>query len=82
METEIENYLRSMLNPLIAYPEKLEVFVHTSGESYIFLEFSVGKEDIGKIIGKEGLTIKAIRKLIDCFSASKKIKIVSIFKTS
>ena len=47
---------------LVDHPEQVEVRSFGGGDR-IRLELSVAKEDMGRIIGKEGRTAKAIRKM-------------------
>ncbi len=64
------------LNDLIAYiakslvdnPEKVEV-KEVSGEQTTVLELKVAPKDLGKIIGKQGKTAKAIRTILGSAAA-------------
>jgi predicted RNA-binding protein YlqC (UPF0109 family) len=51
---------------LVDHPEQIE------GEQILVLELKVVKDDIGKIIGKQGRTARAIRTILS--AASGKIK--------
>jgi len=48
---------------LVDNPEKVEVR-EVAGEQTAVLELKVAQEDLGKIIGKQGKTAKAIRTII------------------
>ena len=48
---------------LVDHPEKVEV-KEIAGERTLLYEIHVGEGDLGKIIGKEGRTAKAIRSII------------------
>jgi predicted RNA-binding protein YlqC (UPF0109 family) len=54
---------------LVDNPDKVSVFEVESGRTSIF-ELTVSKEDIGKVIGKEGRTAKAMRTIVNA-AASK-----------
>ncbi|MBN2254364.1 MAG: KH domain-containing protein [Deltaproteobacteria bacterium] len=54
---------------LVDNPDKVSVFEVESGRTSIF-ELTVSKEDIGKVIGKEGKTAKAMRTIVSA-AASK-----------
>lgn len=64
-----------MLSELIIYiakslvddPDKVEV-EEISGERTVVYELKVGKDDIGKVIGKAGKTAKAIRTIVTAAS--------------
>ena len=60
---------------LVDSPDQVEVR-ETEGEQGPVLELSVSKEDLGKIIGKQGRTARAIRTLLGAVSAKTKKRIV------
>ncbi len=53
---------------LVDNPEKVEVR-EVSGEQTAVLELKVAQEDLGKIIGKQGKTAKAIRTILGAAAA-------------
>jgi predicted RNA-binding protein YlqC (UPF0109 family) len=63
MKELIEYIARS----LVDFPEKVKV-TEINGEKTVVYELRVGQGDLGKIIGKEGRTAKAIRTLITAAS--------------
>ena len=60
---------------LVDSPEQVEVR-EAGGEQGAVLELSVSKEDLGKIIGKQGRTARAIRTLLGAVSAKAKNRVV------
>ncbi len=48
---------------LVDHPDQVEV-KEIAGEKTLIYELRVGQGDIGKVIGKEGRTAKAIRSII------------------
>lgn len=56
-----------IVKQLVDNPEKVRV-KEVKGEQNIILELSTNKEDIGKVIGKQGRTIKALRTLLNAAS--------------
>ena len=52
---------------LVDNPDQVEVS-EVSGEQTSVIELKVAKEDIGKLIGKQGRTAKAIRTIISAAS--------------
>jgi len=56
-----------VVKQLVDNPEKVKV-KEVKGEQNIILELSTAKEDIGKVIGKQGRTIKALRTLLNAAS--------------
>jgi Predicted RNA-binding protein (contains KH domain) len=53
---------------LVDNPEKVEVR-NVVGEQTAVLELKVAQEDLGKIIGKQGKTAKAIRTILSAAAA-------------
>lgn len=58
----MEDYVRAMIEPLVSDKEKFTV-VKTADERGVLLTVNLSPVDMGKIIGKQGATIKAIRLL-------------------
>lgn len=63
----MKELLMRMVKQLVDNPEKVKV-KEIKGEQNIILELSTAKEDIGKVIGKQGRTIKALRTLLNAAS--------------
>jgi len=59
MKELIEHIAKS----LVDYPDKVDV-KEITGQRTVVFELKVGEGDIGKIIGKEGKTAKAIRTIL------------------
>ncbi len=53
---------------LVDRPEEVRVFLEEK-EDVIVLHLSVAKEDLGKIIGRQGRTARALRTLVNAASA-------------
>ena len=60
---------------LVDNPEEV-VVREVEGEQTSVLELSVAKEDLGKVIGKQGRTAPAIRTLLGAVSAKAKKRVV------
>ncbi len=56
---------------LVDSPEHVQVIL-IEGEQTSVIELKVAKEDIGKIIGKQGRTVQAIRTILGAASAKMK----------
>ena len=57
---ELENLVLVLARSLVEEPEKVEVS-GTESDARVELEIRVAPEDMGKIIGRGGRTIRAIR---------------------
>ena len=64
----VKNLLALIAKRLVDYPEQVKVNEIYGGQTSV-LELSVAKQDIGKIIGKKGRNIKAIRTIMTAASA-------------
>lgn len=60
---------------LVDNPDQVTVR-ETEGEHASTLELSVARDDLGKIIGKQGRTARAIRTLLGAVSAKTKKRVV------
>jgi len=48
---------------LVDFPDKVKI-IEKKDDNFIILEIRVDSKDIGKIIGRQGRVIKAIRKIV------------------
>lgn len=53
---------------LVNHPEAVEV-TETEGETASVLELRVAKDDIGRVIGKQGRTAKSIRTILNAVAS-------------
>ncbi len=67
--------LEYIAKSLVDKPENV-VIRETEGEQGTVLELEVAQEDLGKIIGKQGRTARAIRTLMGAVSAKTKKRTV------
>jgi predicted RNA-binding protein YlqC (UPF0109 family) len=59
----MKNLLADIARQIVDYPDQVGV-IEINGEHTIVFELSVAKEDLGKIIGKQGRNIGAIRTIM------------------
>lgn len=69
--TNLKNLLEEIAKALVDHPEQVEV-AEVEGEQTTVFELKVSKEDLGKIIGKEGRTARSLRTIIGAASAKLK----------
>jgi hypothetical protein len=65
---EMKEFIEFIAKNLVDYPDEVEVR-RIDGEKTMVFELKVNKSDIGKIIGKSGRTIRAIRTLLTTTAA-------------
>lgn len=59
----MKELIEYIVKALVDNPDKVDVH-EIAGEKSIIYELKVGEGDLGKVIGKEGRTAKAIRTII------------------
>jgi predicted RNA-binding protein YlqC (UPF0109 family) len=64
----MKELIKYISQALVDNPEKVEV-TEVLGEQTSVIELRVAKEDLGKVIGKQGRTAKAIRTILSAASA-------------
>jgi predicted RNA-binding protein YlqC (UPF0109 family) len=64
-----------IIKELVDHPEQV-LIAERSGKNTIIIELAVAKEDVGKVIGKDGRTINAIRTILNAAGASQKKRVV------
>lgn len=69
--SSLKGLIEELVKAIVDKPEEVKIS-EVEGESTSVLELKVAKEDIGKIIGKEGKTAKAMRTILS--AASQKIR--------
>lgn len=64
----LKDLVEFLARALVDHPEEVRVS-EIAGEQTVVLELRVAKDDLGKVIGKQGRTVKAMRALISAASA-------------
>jgi predicted RNA-binding protein YlqC (UPF0109 family) len=63
----LTDLIRTIAEELVDHPEKVEVR-EIAGEHNSVIELRVAKEDIGKVIGKDGRTAQSMRTILAAVS--------------
>jgi predicted RNA-binding protein YlqC (UPF0109 family) len=72
--TAIKDMVEYITKSLADKPEAVEVS-ESIGESVIMIEMNVASEDMGRMIGRKGRTINAIRSLARILGAKQEMKV-------
>jgi predicted RNA-binding protein YlqC (UPF0109 family) len=64
----MEDLIENIVKGLVADPEEVRV-ERTEGDGEIVYQLEVGKDDLGKVIGRQGRTVRAIRTVVGAASA-------------
>lgn len=63
LSEDVVGLVETVVKPLIEFEDDLEITSSEEGEGEILVEIRVNEEDAGKVIGRQGRVIKAIRTL-------------------
>lgn len=77
MANEMQKLIEMIAKALVDKPETVEVN-EIEGEQTTVIELKVAKEDLGKVIGKQGRTARALRTILS--AASTKIRKRSVLE--
>ena len=72
---ELKDLIEIMAKALVDLPEEVEVG-EIDGDRTALFELKVAKEDLGKVIGKQGHTARAIRTILNAAAAKLKKRAV------
>jgi predicted RNA-binding protein YlqC (UPF0109 family) len=74
----LRSFLEFAVKSLVDHPEEVEISERETAEA-IEVTIKVSKEDLGKVIGKNGRVIKAIRTVVrNIYGSSKKRILISV----
>jgi hypothetical protein len=71
MKTLVENIAKSLVN----HPDQVAV-TETASERTAVIELRVAADDLGRVIGKEGRTAKAIRTILNAAATRENKRVV------
>ncbi len=71
----MKELLQFLAQSLVNHPEQVEV-TETQSDNASVLELKVAKEDLGRIIGKQGRTAKSIRTILNAAASRTNRKVV------
>ncbi len=71
----MKDLIKCIAQALVDDPDQVEVF-EVRGNQSLIIELKVAEKDIGKIIGKQGRTARAIRIIVGAVSAKVKKRAV------
>jgi predicted RNA-binding protein YlqC (UPF0109 family) len=72
---QISDLIRYIIQEMVDNPEQVNVSI-IEGTQSLVIEVSLAKADMGKLIGKRGRNIDAIRTILRAASATAKIRTV------
>ena len=72
---KVSDLIKLIVSSLVDSPDDIEI-TEVAGDSTTVYELRVAKDDLGKIIGKQGKSAKAIRTLLGAAAAKDKRRAV------
>jgi len=73
--SQLKEFVEFMAKSIVDNPEEVQV-TEVAGEKTTVIELRVASEDLGKVIGKQGRTAKAIRIILSAVAAKMKKRAV------
>ncbi|MBO8144469.1 MAG: KH domain-containing protein [Thermodesulfobacterium sp.] len=73
--SKLKDLVEHIAKVLVDHPDAVQIN-EIEGEQTSVIELKVAKEDLGKIIGKEGRTAKAIRTILGAASSKLRKRVV------
>jgi predicted RNA-binding protein YlqC (UPF0109 family) len=71
----MKEFVKFVVESLVDNPDKIEIDAHETEDNIIYA-LKVDQADLGKVIGKQGRTAKAIRTILNAASVKKGKKMV------
>jgi len=71
----MKELVQLLARSLVSFPDAVEV-KETQGDTTSIFELKVAKEDLGRIIGKQGRTAKSIRTILNAAASRTNRKVV------
>lgn len=72
--TSMTDLVQTIITPLVEHPEAIQV-TETSDGSVITVEVRVAPDDMGRVIGKGGRVINAVRTVVKAAATKQNIKV-------
>jgi len=76
-ESELVSLIEYIVKALVDFPDQVKVTA-IRGEQTTVIELHVARDDLGKVIGKQGRTAQSLRTVLN--AASTKLKIRSVLE--
>lgn len=69
----MKELIEHIVTVLVDYPDQMSVVTREEDDTVV-VELTVAKEDLGKVIGKQGRTARAMRSLLAAASGRKNLR--------
>jgi len=75
----MKELLRTIVRAMVDYPEEVDI-KEIEGFNTMILEIQVSKRDVGKLLGRKGRNITALRNIVSAADKGKKHHIINIIE--
>jgi predicted RNA-binding protein YlqC (UPF0109 family) len=75
----MKELIEQIVKAIVEKPEDVQVNA-IEGEHAVVIELRVAKDDIGKVIGKQGKTITAMRTILNATRAQKQKQVLEVIE--
>jgi len=75
LQVELQDLVTAIVSSLVDHPSEVRV-TSAQGESCTMLEVHVNKDDIGKVIGRQGHTASAIRTILSNAAGKHRTRVI------
>ena len=72
---DLKELIEFMIKEIVDFPDKVEIN-HISTEKTLIFEVKVDSDDVGKVIGKKGQNIKAMRLIMNAAAQKNNIRVI------
>ena len=72
---ELKQVVENLIKRLVSEPDQV-IVNENQGEKTLVFEVRVAKDDMGRVIGKRGKTIEALRTIISAFGVKKQMRCI------
>lgn len=74
MTINYETLLKDIITPIVLSPEKVQISIQTNDKN-VDIKLLVAQSDLGRVIGRAGKTITAIRTILYSISAKDDLRL-------
>lgn len=74
MTINYETLLKDIITPIVLSPEKVQISIQTNDKN-VDIKLLVAESDLGRVIGRAGKTITAIRTILYSISAKDDLRL-------
>jgi len=75
----MKELVRKIVHAIVDYPEEVDI-EEIKGLNTVILEIKVSKRDVGKLLGRKGRNIAALRNIVSAANKGKRHHIINVIE--